>query len=116
MLQFLENLRSFLILERTFLLRLLENLNLLEQEALIEQLWAVFHLADELQHRTDLAHLSNSDYRHPAVDAGRAYRALTCEWLKYMAHFLKPYPYLFSLALRTNPFDLTASPLIKDAG
>ena len=41
MLQFLENLRSFLILERTFLLRLLENPNLLEQEALIEQLWAV---------------------------------------------------------------------------
>jgi hypothetical protein len=114
--QFLENLRSFLISERTFLLRLLENPNLLEHESFTKQLWAVFHLADELQYRTDLAHLPGGDYRHLAVDARRAYSALTTEWLKYMAHLLKCYPYLFSLALRTNPFDPTASPVIKDAG
>jgi hypothetical protein len=115
-LQFLENLRSFLILERMFLLRLLENPNLLEQEFFTEQLWAVFHVADELQHRPDVAHLPVGDYRHLALDAGRAYSALTSEWLKYMAHLLKRYPYLFSLALRTNPFDPTASPVITDAG
>ncbi len=115
-LQFLENLRSFLVSERMFLLRLLENPNLLEQESFTEQLWAVFHVADELQYRTDLAHLPGGDYRHLAGDAGRAYSALTSEWLKYMAHLLKRYPYLFSLALRTNPFDPTASPVIKDAG
>jgi hypothetical protein len=114
-LQFLENLRSFLISERMFLLRLLENPNLLEQESFTEQLWAVFHVADELQYRTDLAHLPGGDYRHLAGDAGRAYSALTSEWLKYMAHLLKRYPYLFSLARRTNPFDPTASPVIKDA-
>ena len=49
------------------MLRLLENPNLLEQEAFTEQLWAVFHLADELQYRIDLPHLSNSDYRSLAV-------------------------------------------------
>ncbi|MGZ7131677.1 MAG: hypothetical protein ACXVIX_11075 [Halobacteriota archaeon] len=114
--QFLENLRSFLISERAFLLRLLENPNLLEQETFTDQLWAVFHLADELQYRTDLAHLPDGDYRHLAVDAGRAYSALTSEWLRYMAHLLKRYPYLFSLALRTNPFDPSASPIINDAG
>jgi hypothetical protein len=114
--RFLENLRSFLISERAFLLRLLENPNLLEQEAFTEQLWAVFHLADELQYRTDLAHLPSADYRHLAVDAGRAYSVLTSEWLKYMAHLLKRYPYLFSLALRINPFDPTASPVIRDTG
>jgi hypothetical protein len=73
--QFLEGLRSFLISERAFLLRLLESLNLLEQEAFTEQLWAVFHLADELQYRAELAHLPGGDYRHLAVDAGRAYSA-----------------------------------------
>lgn len=113
-LQFLENLRSFLISERMFLLRLLENPSLLEHESFTDQLWAVFHVADELQHRSDLAHLPGGDYQHLALDAGRAYRALTSEWLKYMAHLLKQYPYLFSLALRTNPFDPTASPVIKD--
>jgi hypothetical protein len=98
------------------LLRLLENPSLLEQESFTEQLWAVFHVADELQHRSDLAHLPGGDYRHLALDTGRAYSALTAEWLKYMAHLLKRYPYLFSLALRTNPFDPTASPVITDAG
>jgi len=81
-----------------------------------DQLWAVFHLADELQYRSDLVHLPDADYRHLAIDAGRAYSALTSEWLRYMAHLLKRYPYLFSLALRTNPFDVSASPIINDAG
>lgn len=105
----------FLISQRTFLLRRLENSLLLEQEAFTEQLWAVFHVADELQCRADLAHVPGGDYRHLAGDVGRAYSALTSEWLKYMAHRLKRYPYLFSLALRTNAFDPTASPVIKDA-
>jgi hypothetical protein len=96
------------------LLRLLENPNLLEQEAFTEQLWAVFHLTDELYYRSELTSLPDSDYQHLAVDAQRAYRALTSEWLKYMAHLLKRYPYLFSLALRTNPFDPSASPIIAD--
>jgi hypothetical protein len=45
----LSTLRSFLISERAFLLRLFENPNLLEQEAFTEQLRAVFHPTDELQ-------------------------------------------------------------------
>lgn len=76
----------------------------------------VAQVADELQHRPDLAHLPGGDYQHLAVDAGRAYSALTAEWLKYMAHLLQRYPYLFSLALRTNLFDPTASPVITDVG
>jgi hypothetical protein len=78
------------------LLRLLENPNLLEQEAFTEPLWAVFHLADELYYRPELTSLPNSDYRHLAGDAQRAYSELTSEWLKYMAYLLKRYPYLFS--------------------
>jgi hypothetical protein len=115
-LQFLQKLRSFLLSQRAFLLRLLENPNLLEQEAFTEQLWAVFHLTDELYYRSELTSLPHSDYQHLAVDAQRAYRALSLEWLKYMAHLLKRYPYLFSLALRTNPFDPSASPIITDVG
>lgn len=82
----------------------------------VEQSDVVSLLADELQHRSDLAHLPHCDYRHLAADAGRADRAPTSEWLKYIAHLLMRYPYLLSLALRTNPFDRTGSPLIKDAG
>jgi hypothetical protein len=30
-----------------------------------------------------------------------------------MKHLKTEYPYLFSLAMRTNPFDLEASPIVK---
>jgi hypothetical protein len=115
-LHFLENLRDFLVSKREFLLGLLENPNLLEYESFSEQLWAVFHLAEELAYRTDLAQLPDADYRHLATDSKRAYSALIVEWLKYMEHLRNRYPYLFSLALRTNPFDTTASPVIIDQG
>jgi hypothetical protein len=56
----------FLLEERDFLLRLLENPTLLEHESFTDLLRAVFH-----------------------------------------------HPYLFSLAMRTNPFDRQASPIVQ---
>ena len=104
----LEDLRRFLLARRDFLLRLLENPNLLEHETFTDSLWAVFHLTDELAHRTDLQALPVTDLRHLAGDVDRAYKCLAAEWLVYMRHLKKDYPYLFSLALRTNPFDSSA--------
>jgi len=109
----LEDFRSFLIGKRDFLLRLLENPNLLEYESFTELLWAVFHLTEELAHRVDVKRLSDADYEHLSGDIKRAYTFLISEWLAYMKHLRDKYPYLFSLALRTNPFDPNASPEIK---
>lgn len=106
----LENLRTFLVDKRNFLLRLLENPNLLEHESFTELLRAVFHLTEELAHRTDVRHLPQTDYEHLAGDMNRAYTLLVSEWLAYMKHLRDNYPYLFSLAMRTNPFDAYASP------
>ena len=47
----LDNLRSFLIKKHDFLLRLLENPNLLEHESFTNVLRAVFHLSQELKGR-----------------------------------------------------------------
>jgi hypothetical protein len=105
----LGGLKLFLSGKRDFLLRLLENPNLLEHETFTELLWAVFHLTEELEFRTDLAHLSAADREHIALDIRRAYVILISEWLSYMRHLKKEYPYLFSLAVRTNPFDERAS-------
>jgi len=91
--------------QRDFLLRLLENPNLLEHETLTEMLWAVFHLADELSHRSNVATLADSDRMHLEIDIRRAYDWLVREWLRHMQHLRATYPYLFSLAVRTNPFD-----------
>jgi hypothetical protein len=101
----LELLRRFLLLKRDFLLRLLENPNLLEHDSFSNLLLAVFHLTEELGHRDRLDHLAPADLGHLNGDLKRAYVLLTGEWLTYLAHLQQNYPYLFSLALRTNPFN-----------
>lgn len=106
---FLKDTRSFLKDKRIFLVTLLENPNLLEHETFTELLWAVFHLADELERRDDVTQLSEPDYEHLKLDTERAYNLLIYEWLGYMEHLRENFPYLFSLALRTNPFDPDAS-------
>ena len=103
-------LKSTLSEHRGFLLRLLENPNLLEHESFTDLLWALFHLADELENRRDLAVLPKTDLEHLSGDIERAYGALVGQWLAYMRHLKSSYPYLYSLALRTNPFDPTAQP------
>ncbi|MFV9629917.1 MAG: hypothetical protein ACNYWM_02395 [Methanosarcinales archaeon] len=109
----LEQLRSFLIENRNFLLRLLENPNLMEHESFTELLWAVFHLTEELSKRDNLNQLPDTDYSHLAGDIKRAYTTLIHQWLDYMKHLKDDYPYLFSLAMRTNPFDPDASPIVR---
>ena len=108
----LEDLRNFLVQKRDFFLRLLENPNLLEHDSFSSLLLAVFHLTEELVHRPNLDHLTTPDKEHLATDIQRAYVLLIREWLAYMAHLQRHYPYLFSLALRTNPFDPYATPEI----
>jgi hypothetical protein len=101
----LRALKAELVGQKPFLLSLLANQNLLEHEAFTELLWAVTHLAEELELRPSLSDLSDSDQRHIAGDINRAYVLLVSEWLDYMRHVQTQYPYLFSLAVRTNPLD-----------
>jgi len=109
----LETLKKFLSVKRDFLLRLLENPNLLEHESFTNLLWAVFHLTEELAYRDSLQGLSANDLKHLSKDIERAYQLLLLEWLNYMQHLRNDYPYLFSLALRTNPFDKNVRVEIK---
>jgi len=108
----LENLKNYLIKKREFSLRLLENPNLLEHESFTNLLWAVFHLTEELENRKSCKKLPDTDYEHLIGDTKRAYGILIIEWIAYMNHLRNNYPYLFSLAVRTNPFDLKASPTV----
>jgi hypothetical protein len=99
--------------ERGFLLGLLENQNLLEHEEFTELLWATFHLLEELTYRQDLSRLPKSDLDHLVGDMNRAYVLLICQWIVYMRHLKNNYPYLFSFALRTNPFDKDAAIVVQ---
>jgi hypothetical protein len=109
----LEHLRDCLKKQEDFMIRLLENPELLEQEAFTELMQALFHLNEELGIRERLTDLPQSDLNHLSGDVNRAYRHLALAWLRYMQHLRANYPYLFSLAMRVNPFDLNASPIVR---
>jgi hypothetical protein len=109
----LADLTRFFDAKGDLLLRLLENPTLLERESFTETLRAVFHLKEEFLYRDDISQLPESDKKHLAGDVKRAYRLLAHQWLDYMKYLKENYPYLFSLAMRTNPFDLEASPILK---
>jgi hypothetical protein len=98
-------LKDFLEKKKDGLLNMLANPNLLEHDSFTNLLWAVFHVADELAHRQDFNDLPKTDVDHLRGDMVRAYTLIISEWAAYMKHLKKDYPYLFSLAVRTNPFN-----------
>jgi len=107
-------LKAYLTGKRDFLLRLLENPNLLEHETFTELLWAVFHLTEELSVRDDVTRLIPVDGNHIGGDMKRAYALLIVQWLTYMRHLKSEYPYLYSLAIRLNPFNPQASAIVQE--
>jgi hypothetical protein len=108
----LEVLRTFLISKRGFMLTLLENPVILEHESFTELIRASFHLAEELAYRDTLKGLPSEDCDHLGADIERVYFHLVNQWLDYMRYLKGSCPYLFSLAMRTNPFDEYASVVV----
>jgi len=109
----IDGLRDYLVGKRDFLLRLLENPNVLEHEAFTDLLRAVFHLTEELAAREDTSQLPPTDYGHIEGDIKRVYVLLVHQWVDYMKYLKDNYPYLFSLAVRQNPFDQSASIVVR---
>ncbi len=105
--------KEFLLERRDFLMRLLENPTLLEHESFTRLLRAVFHLTEELASRPQVSDLPEGDKDHLAGDARRSYVRLVDQWIDYMHHLKANYPYLFSLAMRVNPFSPKPSAIIE---
>jgi voltage-gated potassium channel len=105
----LEELHAFLMHHKGFLLALLENPQLIEHDSFTPLLQAIFHLTEELMAREKFTGLPPADYAHLSGDSTRVYRLILLEWLTYMKYLRQNYPYLFSLAMRQNPFDKNAS-------
>jgi hypothetical protein len=105
-------LKHFLGARRSFFIQLLQHPALFEHEDFTDLITAVFHLEEELIARDDFSTLPESDYAHLSSDLLRVFGHLVLRWLDHMGHLQEHYPYLFSLAVRTNPFDPDASPII----
>lgn len=107
-----EHIKKLLNGKREFLLRLFENANLPEHELFSDLLQATFHLLEELRARESIQRLPESDLSHLGGDMMRVYERLIGQWVLYLQHLKKEYPYLFSLAVRQNPFKKEISVII----
>jgi hypothetical protein len=110
----LEELRDFLKSKHSFLVRLLENPILLDNQRFTDLLWAVFHLSEELNFRESLQNLPEGDVAHLKTDLRRAYSKIVSEWIVYAEHLKEKYPFLFSLTARINPLNPNASPIVQE--
>jgi hypothetical protein len=111
--EFLENLRTLLAGKREFIINLINNPNLLEKEEFTELINAILHLDEELEHRKDLALVTDTDFGHLNGDMKRVYDKLVYEWVYYLKYLYKHYPYMIALVVRTNPFDEDADVYVK---
>ena len=100
----MEGLKLFLLEKRQFVLGLLQNPNLLEHDSFTDLLWALCHLTEELAARPGLEGLPATDVEHLKGDMRRAFNLLVVQWLAYMEHLKRSYPYIYSLQVRQNPF------------
>ena len=108
-------LKKFMSSKRPYLLTLLENPNLLEHDRFTDLLWATTHLDEELEARPRLSGLPKEDLAHLAGDIQRMYDHLASEWIDHVQHLKAAYPFLFSLVLRTHPFQENRSPVVRGA-
>ncbi len=112
----LKDFHRFLDDQKSFIVGLLENPSVMEHEAFTDVLWAVFHVADELDARDDVSRIPGFDRGHIIGDVQRAYGQLVIQWLRYMEHMQTRYPYLFSRAARINPFVMKPSSFLEKTG
>ena len=100
----LEVLRLQLPQKKNYLLQMFSNANLLEHSTFTDMLWALYHVIDELESREDFGVLPHADLGHFGGDLTRAYGLLAFEWVNHMKYLKDRYPYLWSIAVRKNPF------------
>jgi len=101
-------LKELICSKRGFILKIMENPILIEHELFSELLLALMHLDSELMYRKDLTNLKPHDADHIFHDISRTYKLFYQSWVRYMEHLKTEYPYMFSLSVRTNPFDENA--------
>ncbi len=110
----LEVLKVLLKIKMDFLIRMIENPNLLEHDTFTDMLLAVFHVMEELLARGEFEDDNKADMAHLSNDIQRAYKTLIVQWVEYMRHLHTEYPYIYSLMVRKNSFCKEKSVIISD--
>jgi hypothetical protein len=110
----IKEIKDLLTSKGDLVVRLLENPSLHEHESFTELLRVIFHLREELMARDKISNLPKTDIEHLSNDLNRIYPLLSRHWIDYIYYLKNNYTYLFSLAVRTNPFNPIESAVIKE--
>lgn len=106
--KFLTSIHVSIEKNREFIINLINNPNLFEKDEFSALVLALLHLDEELSRRGDLSNIDDVDFNHLTGDIKRVYTHLVYEWIYYLKYLNQFYPYMISLAIRTNPFDSDA--------
>ncbi len=109
----LGTLKELMKSKKDFLMKIIENPNLLEHDTFTDMLLSVFHLLEELTARSSFEEGCGADMAHISNDLKRAYKTLLIQWVEYLRHLKSEYPYLYSLEIRKNPFFQDRSVVIR---
>ncbi|MDR3598622.1 hypothetical protein [Clostridium sp.] len=99
-------LKKLVLESRDILSNLISNENILEHETFADLLMALMHLRDEILFIQHKDKLTDDDRIHLKSDLIRVYKALTIQWINYLAHLKQFYPYQYNGAIKFNPFTL----------
>jgi hypothetical protein len=96
-------LEKLVVGSRDILSSLISNENVLEHQTFADLLMSLMHLRDEIifiEHKE----VTQDDWNHINVDLIRVYKNLTFEWINYLEHLKRFYPYQYKGAIKFNPF------------
>jgi hypothetical protein len=99
-------LKKLVLESRDILSSLISNENILEHETFADLLMSLMHLRDEILFIQHKDKLTDDDRIHLKSDLIRVYKALTIQWINYLAHLKQFYPYQYNGAIKFNPFTL----------
>lgn len=99
----IDTLEVIILKNKDILINLMSNDNILEHETFTDLLMSIMHLRDELIFMKNNNKDENSTI-HLQVDITRVYKNITMQWVKYLYHLEKFYPYLYKNAIQVNPF------------
>lgn len=99
----IEGIKSILVGNSSLFINLISNENILQHEIFTDLLMSVVHLRDEI------IFMENDNYGeidtiHLEKDIIRVYKNITIQWVHYLEHLNKFYPFLYNNAIRINPF------------
>lgn len=96
-------LKRLIVGSKGLLSRLISNENLLEHEIFSDLLMAVMHLRDEIMF-LDKKPLNAEDCKHLEGDIIRVYSKLAIQWIDYLGHLKKFYPFQYNSSIKYSPF------------